>query len=70
MSAAMGMTKFDPGSNWNTLPCHTHERRMEVYLYFDMDDDTVEIFHMMGRPDGTRHLCYEERKCCTISPSN
>ena len=54
---AMGMTKpFDPGSNWNTMPCHTHERRMEVYLYFDMDDDNVDLFHMMGRPDETRHL--------------
>ena len=64
---AMGLTKLDAGSNWNTMPCHTHERRMEVYLYFDMDDDNV-VFHMMGKPDETRHLVMRNESA-VISPS-
>jgi 4-deoxy-L-threo-5-hexosulose-uronate ketol-isomerase len=42
---SMGMTKLEEGSLWNTMPCHTHERRMEVYFYFNMDADT-SVFHM------------------------
>jgi 4-deoxy-L-threo-5-hexosulose-uronate ketol-isomerase len=64
---AMGLTKLDAGSNWNTMPCHTHERRMEVYLYFDMDEDNV-VFHMMGKPDETRHLVMKNESA-VISPS-
>jgi 4-deoxy-L-threo-5-hexosulose-uronate ketol-isomerase len=45
----MGMTTFAEGSVWNTMPVHTHERRMEVYLYFDMPEDRV-VFHLMGSP--------------------
>lgn len=64
---AMGLTKLDTGSNWNTMPAHTHERRMEVYLYFDMDDDNV-VFHMMGKPDETRHIVMKNESA-VISPS-
>ena len=51
----MGMTQLAPGSNWNSMPCHTHERRMEVYFYFELKDNNV-VFHMMGEPTETRHL--------------
>lgn len=63
----MGMTQLEPGSLWNTMPCHTHERRMEVYFYFDMPADGV-VFHMMGRPDETRHLVVRNEQA-VISPS-
>lgn len=63
----MGMTLLEDGSVWNTMPCHTHERRMEVYLYFDMDDDTL-VFHQMGEPQETRHLIMRDREA-VISPS-
>jgi len=51
----MGITRIEDGSVWNTMPCHTHDRRSEVYLYFDMAEDT-RMFHMMGEPTETRHL--------------
>jgi len=51
----MGMTILEKGSVWNTMPCHTHERRMEVYLYFDMAPNT-RVFHFHGQPSQTRHL--------------
>ena len=63
----MGLTMLKEGSIWNTMPCHTHERRMEVYFYFDMVDDNV-VFHMMGRPDETRHLIVRNEQA-VISPS-
>ncbi|PXW97496.1 4-deoxy-L-threo-5-hexulose uronate isomerase [Sphaerotilus hippei] len=63
----MGMTRLEPGSLWNTMPCHTHERRMEVYFYFDMADDAV-VFHMMGEPQQTRHVIVRNEQA-VISPS-
>lgn len=63
----MGMTELAPGSLWNTMPCHTHERRMEVYLYFDMKDDNI-VFHYMGQPQETRHLVVRNEQA-VISPS-
>lgn len=63
----MGYTILAPGSAWNTMPCHTHERRMEAYLYFDMKEDT-RVFHMMGTPDETKHLVMKNEQAA-ISPS-
>ncbi|MDC9819808.1 5-dehydro-4-deoxy-D-glucuronate isomerase [Pectobacterium polonicum] len=63
----MGLTKLAEGSLWNTMPCHTHERRMEVYFYFDMDEETA-VFHMMGQPQETRHIVIKNEQA-VISPS-
>lgn len=64
---SMGMTALEPGSNWNTMPSHTHERRMEVYTYFDIPDDQT-VFHMMGEPAETRHILMHNYDA-VISPS-
>lgn len=63
----MGMTILEEGSAWNTMPCHTHERRMEVYFYFNMAKDT-RVFHFMGEPQETRHLVVANEQA-VISPS-
>ena len=63
----MGMTKLEPGSVWNTMPAHTHERRMEVYMYFEVPEDNV-VFHMMGEGRETRHIVMQNEQA-VISPS-
>ena len=63
----MGMTQLKPGSVWNTMPCHTHARRMEVYLYFNLPSDAL-VMHYMGKPDETRHLVVRNEQA-VISPS-
>ena len=63
----MGMTALEPGSNWNTMPCHTHERRMEVYTYCEIPEGQV-VFHMMGEPNETRHIVMNNFDA-VISPS-
>ena len=63
----MGFTVLESGCVWNTMPPHTHERRMEVYLYFDMATES-RVFHLMGRLDETRHIVVAEGQA-VISPS-
>lgn len=63
----MGMTVLETNNVWNTMPCHTHERRMEVYFYFNMDPET-RVFHLMGEPTETRHIIMANEQG-VISPS-
>lgn len=63
----MGLTKLDANNVWNTMPCHTHERRMEVYFYFNIPENNM-VLHLMGKPDETRHIAIRNEEA-VISPS-
>lgn len=63
----MGVTILEKGSVWNTMPCHTHNRRMEVYLYFDVKEEAM-VFHFFGEPNETRHIVVKNEEA-VISPS-
>ena len=64
---SMGLTKLEPGNVWNSVPPHTHERRMEVYTYYGLPEDGV-VMHYMGQPTQTRHLVMQNFDA-VISPS-
>ena len=64
---SMGMTNLEQNSVWNSMPCHTHPRRMEIYFYFNLPEDAV-LFHLMGQPDETRHIVVRNEEA-VISPN-
>lgn len=64
---SMGLTRLKTGNVWNTMPAHTHERRMEIYFYFEIPKDNV-VFHMMGQGNETRHMVMQNEQA-VISPS-
>lgn len=63
----MGYTQFHGGSVWNTMPAHTHDRRMEAYLYFGLEEPN-RVFHMMGQPQETRHIVMANEQAVLSPP--
>ncbi|RWY85870.1 5-dehydro-4-deoxy-D-glucuronate isomerase [Pediococcus acidilactici] len=64
----MGYTVLEPGSSWNTMPCHTHARRMETYMYLEFDEEDTRVFHYMGKPDESKHIVVNNEQA-VINPS-
>ena len=64
---SMGLTQLDEGNVWNSFPPHTHERRMEIYTYFNVPEDGI-VLHLMGQPQQTRHIVMKNYDA-VISPS-
>lgn len=64
----MGYTVLEPGNSWNTMPCHTHARRMETYMYCEFGDKDTRVFHFMGKPDESKHIVMEPEQA-VVNPS-